>query len=132
MPMRWGHVALARRSQEEADRFFVDLLGLTRTRSRDLPPEIAVAVFQFTEPCTMIDYEGSGLRFEVFVPTAGMRPLAAVSDYRHVCLQVPDREAFLARAAANDCEVRRFARDGRDVAFLADGDGNLFEIQQAS
>jgi len=123
---------LARRSQAEADRFFVDLLGLLRTRTRDLPADLARAVFGFAEPCRMIDYEGGGLRFEVFVPAGeDLRPLAP-RDYRHVCLRVSDRESFLARAAEAGVEVRRLTRDGRDVAFLADADGNLFEIQNES
>lgn len=130
MQIRWGHVALARRSLEEADRFFVELLGLERTRARDLPADLAGAVFGFAEPCRMIDYEGGGVRFEVFVPAAE-RPFAAPGDYRHVSLQVGDRESFLARASAAGIEVRRVVRQGRDVAFLADSDGNLFEIQQA-
>jgi catechol 2,3-dioxygenase-like lactoylglutathione lyase family enzyme len=130
--MRWGHVALARRSQEEADRFFVGLLGLARTRARDLPADLATAVFGFAEPCRMIDYEGDGLRFEIFVPAAAERPPLAPSDYRHVCLQVGDRESLLTRAAQAGVEVRRASRAGRDVAFLADSDGNLFEIQPVS
>jgi len=122
-------VAVGRSSESEADRFFVGLLGLERTRVRDLPEALSERFFGRVDPCRMIDYERDGVRFEVFVPDA---PLARSDTYGHACLVVEDREDLLERAAGMGVERLAVERDGRTIVFLRDADGNLFEIQQAS
>jgi catechol 2,3-dioxygenase-like lactoylglutathione lyase family enzyme len=126
--MRIGHVALGRRSEAEADRFFVELLGCVRTRTRELPAELGALFFERAAPCRMIDYEREGLRFEVFVPE---RPSPPPDGYGHVCLVVDDRQALVVRVAAAGVTVLRIEREGREIVFLRDADGNLYEIQQA-
>jgi len=124
----WGHVAVARRSERESDLFFVDLLGLERTRARDLAPELAGRIFGREVACRMVDYERGGIRFEVFVPADGQ---LGESGFGHVCLAVEDREELLARCDGYDPRVIRVLREGGDIVFLEDRDGNLYEIQEA-
>jgi len=127
--LRVGHLAIGRSSEEASDRFFVGLLGLAKTRVRDLPAELSAAFFERRDPCRMIDYQGEGdVRFEVFVPEGA---LPAPRGYGHACLVVADRDELLERAAAVS-EVLRAEREGREIVFLRDADGNLFEIQQES
>lgn len=122
-------MAVGRSSEAGADSFFVDLLGLAKSRVRDLPAELSETFFERRDPCRMIDYEGAGgVRFEVFVPQGA---LPAAAGYGHACLVVADRDELLARAAAM-AEVLRADRGGREIVFLRDADGNLFEIQQES
>lgn len=122
-------MALGRSSEEASDRFFVGLLGLAKTRVRDLPADLSSVFFDRRDPCRMIDYEGErGVRFEVFVPDGA---LSAPRGYGHACLVVADRDELLARAAAVS-DVLRAERAGREIVFLRDADGNLFEIQQES
>lgn len=122
-------MAVGRSSEREADRFFVELLGLERTRVRDLPEALSGRFFGRVDPCRMIDYERDGVRVEVFVPNA---PLARSETYGHVCLVVEDRAELLGRAAGMGVERLEVERDGRTIVFLRDADGNLYEIQQAS
>jgi len=128
MTIRWGHVAVARRSESESDRFFVELLGLEKSRVRELAPELAERIFARAVGCTMIDYRSGDVRFEVFVPRDGE---LAPRGFAHVCLALDDREALADRCSEAGVLVRRVPRDGADILFLEDGDGNLYEIQDA-
>lgn len=128
MIRNWGHVAVGRRSERESDLFFVGLLGLERTRARDLAPELAGRIFGREVGCRMIDYERGAIRFEVFVPADGQ---LGESGFGHVCLAVEDREELLARCDGYDPRVIRVPREGGDIVFLEDRDGNLYEIQEA-
>lgn len=123
-----GHVAVGRSSEEAADRFYGELLGFEKTRCRDLPPDLSEPLFGRRDGCRMIDYVRDGTRIEVFVPEGA---LARSETYGHVCLVVDDREALLARAATLGVEVLEVGGPSRRVVFLRDGDGNLYEIQQA-
>lgn len=124
----WGHVAVARRSESASDRFFAGLLGLERSRARDLAPDLAERIFGRAVACRMIDYERDGIRFEVFVPADGE---LGTRGFGHVCLTVEDRETLVARCLGEPCRVIRVPREGSDIVFLEDGDGNLYEIQEA-
>lgn len=128
MGVRVGHVAVGRSSEREADRLFVELFGLDKARVRDLPPELSERFFGRRDPCRMIDYERDGVRVEVFVPAGA---LARADTYGHLCLVVEDRPGLLARAETLGLESLAVERQGRTIVFLRDGDGNLYEIQQA-
>jgi len=121
-------VAVGRSSEREADRLFGELLGLEKTRTRDLPPDLSESFFGRRDPCRMIDYERDGVRVEVFVPEGA---LGRVDTYGHLCLVVEDRAALLARAAEIGLQELAVEREGRRIVFLRDADGNLYEIQQA-
>ncbi len=128
MSIRVGHIALGRSSESEADRFFVELLGCERTRARDLPPELGGLFFRRAGPCRMIDYEREDLRFEVFVPE---RPASRRTATAMSASWSATGGTSVARSAAAGVAVLRIERDGREIVFLRDADGNLYEIQQA-
>ena len=49
----------------------------------------------------------------------------------HVCIDVDDLDQFLADCNALEVEVRRVPKGDSQVTFIADYDGNLFEIKQS-
>jgi catechol 2,3-dioxygenase-like lactoylglutathione lyase family enzyme len=77
----------------------------------------------------MILYEQDGLAVEVFVPEES--PLRKAT-FEHLCLEVAERETFLKTCEENGLEVRRIPRGEAFLAFVADFDGNLFEIKEAT
>jgi catechol 2,3-dioxygenase-like lactoylglutathione lyase family enzyme len=125
--MKLLHVALARSSEAASDRFFQDVLGLARTRAKTAPPELCAVLFGRELEHRLVYYGNDHLQFEVFLSDRGDFGATHLS---HVCLEVGDTAELLARCAAAGIEVRKVARGESAVIFIADEDGNLFEIKE--
>jgi catechol 2,3-dioxygenase-like lactoylglutathione lyase family enzyme len=127
--MRLHHVGLVCSSQERADGFYGGILGLAKIKTTELPEELTERIFHRTQRCLMIFYEKDGFAVEVFVPEES--PVQK-GTFEHLCLEVKEREAFLRTCEENGLEVRRIPRGDAFIAFVADFDGNLFEIKEAA
>lgn len=126
---RLHHVALVRTSEAGAERFFAGLLGLARVRETSASAELCRTLFGVDREHRMLVYEGAGLRIEVFLAPAAEAIRNRIS---HLCLEVPDRAAFVERARTAGVEVREAERGAGTVVFLADQDRNLYEIKQSA
>ena len=124
--MKWAHMGVASRSEAEADRFFVEVLGLTKSGPKMLPASVSDGIFGVAAELAMIYYEGEGLTFEVFVDPARERSNDSII---HACLAVDDRDAFLAHCEIHDVEVIRVPKGDNLLTFIRDYDGNLYEIK---
>jgi len=127
--MRLHHVGLVCSSQERADRFYEGILGLAKIKTAELPEEITERIFHSAQRCLMIFYEQDGLAVEVFVPEEWP---VRTGTFEHLCLEVREREAFLETCEKNGLEVRSIPKGDTFLAFVADFDGNLFEIKEAA
>jgi catechol 2,3-dioxygenase-like lactoylglutathione lyase family enzyme len=127
--MRFHHVGLVCSSQEKADRFYEGILGLAKIKTSELAEDFTKRIFQSAQRCLMILYGNEGLALEVFVPE---ELPARKSPFEHICLEVEERESFLAKCRDNGFEVRRIPKGDTFLVFVADLDGNLFEVKEAS
>ena len=126
--MNWAHMGLACRSEADADRFFVSVLGLTKSEPKTLPRQVAEGLFGLAADLVMVNYTGERLQFEVFID-----PQREVSNdpIIHACLVVEDRDGFLERCRAHEVEVIRVPKGEVLLLFIRDYDGNLYEIKAA-
>ena len=115
-----------RTSEAASDRFFVDLLGCSRLREKRVDAELCGALFGVHREHRAVDYGAGETRFEVFLAPPGG---PARDRLAHLCLEVEDVEGLAARCAAAGLEVRRARKGERSLVFVADEDGNLYEIQ---
>ena len=132
------HVGLACRSEVESDRFYQDLLGLSKQDPKTLSRDLAHAIFGVDRELTMINYVGDDVHFEIFITdtagdtardAAGDTPRVPSGPIAHTCLAVDDLEEFLTRCRALDVEVARIPRGNYTVTFIKDYAGNLFEVK---
>ena len=121
-------MGLSCRSEAYADRFFVDVLGLTKSVPKTLPAPVSEGCFGVAADLPMITYDGDGLHFEVFIAPNREQPNNSIV---HACLAVEDRDAFVAHCEAHDIEVRRVPKGESTLIFIRDYDGNLYEIKEA-
>ena len=131
--MKLLHVALVRSSEAASDRFFQDILGLARTRTKTASAELCAQLFGREREHQLIYYGNEHLLFEVFVSDQGDFGENHLGHLGHVCLEVGDARELLARCEAAGIEVRRAVPGtggGGAVIFIADEDGNLFEIKE--
>ena len=125
--MLLNHVGLVSSSEEKSDRFFSDVLGLEKTRTSLLSAELSARLFGIDEDLTLLHYGNGDLLFEVFVAS---RSDLAPHVVNHVCLEVPERSAFLERCAALGVAIVEVPKGESVVIFVKDYDGNLYEIKE--
>ena len=124
--MKLKHVALVCASERNADKFYRDLLGLEKAEPRPVPSNISESIFGIGGELTIVNYTGEGLHFEIFV-YGGERQF--IGRIEHTCIEVEDIDAFLEKCRAMDVEIRQVQRDSGPLTFVADYDGNLFEVK---
>ena len=122
--MELSHVAVACGSEENADRFYADLLGLRKAEPKRLPVAIGRALFGIERELTIINYLGDSARVEVFICPA------APKTVEHSCLAVDDLGEFLRRCEELGIETIRLPKGETIITFVRDRDGNLFEIKE--
>jgi catechol 2,3-dioxygenase-like lactoylglutathione lyase family enzyme len=125
--MRLLHVGITCSSEERADKFFVELLGMQKAEPKVLAAEICRALFGVERALTMINYVGESAHFEVFVCGAAIVSARAIE---HACIEVEDLSAFLRKCDSLGVEVTRVAKGESLITFIKDADGNLFEIKE--
>lgn len=126
--MKLIHIGIVSSSEERADRFFGELLGLEKTRRSNLPQDLAIQLFGIEDGCEMIYYAGRNALFEVFLSQHGE---PAGRKIGHTCIEVPNRADFLQRCQEMGLGVREAPKGDNLVVFVEDEDGNLFEVKDA-
>ena len=120
------HVALTCSSEEKADTFYLNLLGLKKSAPKTLAAEISEAIFGIRTELTIINYVGESAHFEIFI---SRRRQEDVRPIEHVCLEVNDLSEFLQKCNRLKVAVIQVPKGGSLITFIKDFDGNLFEIK---
>jgi catechol 2,3-dioxygenase-like lactoylglutathione lyase family enzyme len=126
--MRARHIGLVCRREEQADRFFVDFLGLEKSDKRTIPASLSRPLFGIDTALEVANYFGGGIHFEVFLRDD---PQETPSRFGHVCLEIDGLDAFLERARNMNVTVLRVPKGEGWVTFIEDYDGHRFEVKQA-
>ena len=121
------HIGLVSSSEERADRFFGDLLGLEKTRRSALSDDLAAQLFGIDKGCEIAYYAGGNVVFEVFFSE---NPEPTGRKISHTCIEVPKRAQFLERCRALGLGIREAPKGEVVVVFVEDHDGNLFEVKE--
>ena len=126
-PSRVAHAGITVSSEERATELFGGLFGLAVVKTFDVRLELTRALFDMDAEARAVVYAGGeGAELEVFVCP---ERVARRETYDHLCVAVADRERLLGRAESLGMEVRRFRKGDKEVVFLRDLDGNLYEIK---
>ena len=121
------HVALTSSSEDRADGFYVDLLGLKKAEPKILAAEISRAIFGIDRELTVINYIGGAAHFEVFVCPAAPTPVRRIE---HACIAVENLPEFLRKCETFQVEIIRVPKGESLITFIKDADGNMFEIKE--
>ena len=125
--MRIHHVGLSCRREADADRFFVELLGLEKSEPMTTPVALARPIFGIDRDIEKRNYAGDGVLFELFFHDD---PLATTDRIAHACLEVALPDALAERARAMGFAVLRVPKGDGFVVFVEDADGHRFEIKK--
>ena len=125
--MRTVHVGLVCSSEESADRFYRDLLGLKKVEPKTLPQKLSNAIFDFAADLKIINYTSEDAHFEIFINRRAARKERPIE---HVCIEVPDVAGLLQRGHAMNAKTVQVPKGDTLLAFIYDFDGNLFELKE--
>ena len=120
------HVALVCSSEEKSDKFYENLLGLKKIRSKIIPSTLSKQIFNLDSELKIIDYAVDEIHFEVFI---SHRKVADDKKVEHVCLEVDDLETFLNKCNDMAVKILQIPKKEGFLTFISDYDGNLFEIK---
>lgn len=127
--MRVHHVAVVCRSRENADRFYMGILGLQKIKASSLNEDLTKQIFDTACECQIILYGNENFAVEVFVDASAA---GKTNPFVHLCLEVEEREEFLGKCLSAGLVVNRVQKGNSQLVFVEDYNGNLFEIKELS
>jgi len=122
------HVAVSSNTEEDSDRFFIELLGMEKERAFVVSDDLIEQFFGVRKELKIIRYGKDDVSVESFITNDNSK----VNDlFTHICLIIEDREKLIEKATELNFEVIKVPRKNSDgfYLFLKDNYGNLFEIK---
>ena len=123
------HIAVAANSENDSDNFFMELLGLQKTRSFTVSTDLMEKFFGVGKDQKIVRYEKGSLSFEVFITNDDSK---ASDIFTHSCLLIENRDDFVNRATKMGYDIVKVPRkDGFGYyLFIRDSFQNLYEIKE--
>ena len=120
------HAGLVCATEENADRFYQELLGLIKNSPSILPRSLSKAIFGIDSDLTMINYMKEGLHFEIFIQDQKKKNSGTIE---HLCIEVENRQEFIDRCRSMGVTLNQIQKGEKKLVFITDFDGNLFEVK---
>ncbi|MFX0041871.1 MAG: VOC family protein [Candidatus Hodarchaeota archaeon] len=123
------HIAIASRSENNSDIFFIDLLGFKKVRTFIVSSELMEKFFGIKKETEVIRYENGYLSVEVFITNDNSR---SKDVFTHSCLIVENRDRLVEKASSMGFDVIKVPRkNGKGYyLFIKDSFQNLYEIKE--
>jgi catechol 2,3-dioxygenase-like lactoylglutathione lyase family enzyme len=125
--MKIIHTGLAASSEEKADRFFIDILGLEKSEPKMLDKKLTQAIFGINNELLMIHYQDGAVHYEIFVYKEYKAPQKQVA---HSCIEVGDFPKIVNKCRDAGMKVVEVPKGSAVITFISDYDGNLFEVKE--
>ena len=127
--MEIEHIAVGSNSEEDADKFFVGLLGLKKIRSKSVSADLMKNFFEINKEHDFIQYGNSDLNFEIFITKDNSK---ALDIFTHTCISIDNRDELIERAASMGFDFIKIPRSVGNgyYLFVRDLFQNLYEIKQ--
>ena len=125
--IKFVHNGLAASSEENADRFFVDILGLEKSEPKLIDKKLAHALFGIEDELLMIHYRGETLDYEIFIYQEYKAPEKQIA---HSCIKVNDLITIVGKCKDAGLKVIEVPKGSGVITFISDYDGNLFEVKE--
>ena len=124
--MEYLHTGLVASTTEQADRFYIGILGMKKTDSMVADRTLMQQLFGINEDGEIVKYQDGNTLFEVFVRAGYRVPQGHIP---HSCIKVQDLSSVVAQCKAAGLEVVEAIKGNRVITFISDFDGNRFEMK---
>ncbi|MFX1420628.1 MAG: VOC family protein [Promethearchaeota archaeon] len=127
--MKIDHIAVGSNSEEESDKFFIELLGLKKIRSKIVSNILMERFFGVKREHKFILYGNKDANFEVFITNGNDK---AQDVFTHSCLLIDNRDDLVEKASSLGFGVVKVSRQESDgyYLFITDSYNNLYEIKE--
>jgi len=122
------HIAVSSNTEEDSDRFFIELLDMKKERAFVVSDDLMEQFFGVRKELKIIRYGNDEVSVETFITNDNSK---VIDNFTHICLIIEDREKLIERAKELNFEVIKVPRKNSDgfYLFLKDNFGNLYEIK---
>ena len=120
----FNHVALQCNDKEKVEIFFTEVLGLPIKKKFTASRELSETIFGIDESVDVEVYGNNETRFEIFITQTEEK-----RGYGHVCIEI-DKKKFIDRCKQHGIKPMVITKDGKNLLFVRDFTGNLFEIKE--
>ena len=125
--MEFAHTGLAVSSEERADHFYTDVLGLEKSEPKTVDNKTMQAIFGIDHELSVIHYRGETVDYEIFVCPGYKAPDKQIA---HSSLKVTDVADIVHKCRDASMNVIEVPKGSVVLTFIFDYDGNLFELKQ--
>ena len=125
--IKFVHTGLAASSEEKADRFFINILGLEKSEPKIIDKKLAHTLFGIDDELLMIHYRGGTVDYEIFVHEEYKAPEKQIA---HSCIRVTDLGKIVNKCKNAGLKVIEVPKGSGVITFISDYDGNLFEVKE--
>jgi len=122
--MNLEHIAISVNHKDEIKDFYIDILGMEHVRSFALNQELVNDIFGFQTDIPVFLIKKGDLTLEIFVAKQDQN-----KRINHICFSVQNREELINKVQQKSYELIRIKRTTRDLIFVKDKSGNIFEIK---
>jgi len=122
------HVAVSSNTEEDSDRFFIELLAMKKERAFVVSDDLMEQFFGVRKEQKIVRYGNDEVSVEAFITNDNSK---VIDRFTHICLIIEDREKLIEKAKKLNFEVIKVPRKNSDgfYLFLKDHFGNLYEIK---
>jgi catechol 2,3-dioxygenase-like lactoylglutathione lyase family enzyme len=119
------HAGLEGDDENTTDEFYVEVLGMVKKDGFVVPAKLGKSLFGVDKEIEVLIYGKENLELEVFVTGRTQK-----TAYTHLCIDVDDRKAFVEKCKEHGIEPASGMKVDREIIFIKDLSGNLFEIKE--
>ena len=126
--MKIQHIAVASNSEKESEEFFIELLGLKKSRSFSVTAELSQQFFEINKDIKIIRYVNENLDIEVIITDDDSKSKDKIT---HTCIEVNNRDDLLKKAIKmgfNTIKIPRKNEEGYYL-FIKDKYLNSYEVK---
>lgn len=126
--MKIDHVAVSSNTEEDSDKFFIELLAMKKERAFVVSDDLMEQFFGVRKEQKIVRYGNDEVSVEAFITNDNSK---VIDRFTHICLIIEDREKLIEKAKKLNFEVIKVPRKNSDgfYLFLKDHFGNLYEIK---
>ncbi len=120
------HIGIVNKSEEDALRFYRDILGLDKIKDSVSTADLSEQLFLISKDIKMIVFGKGRVKVEIFILPEFIHPSPNIP---HLGLQVKDIQELLERVEQAGARVITGKRSDKTVYFIQDFSGNLIEVK---
>ncbi|MHA1752948.1 MAG: VOC family protein [Candidatus Helarchaeota archaeon] len=127
--MKFNHYAILSNSEEESDKFYMELLGMDKAYSFIISKELMNKIFSINEELKVIRYKSKEIDIEVFISNKEIKQEKSIN---HLGIVIENRDVFYQKAKSLGVDVIKIDKPQGNgyYLFIKDFFGNIFEIQE--